>query len=632
MKKQRQFKDIQRNIARILAPPENLTVSQWADKYRILSREASSLYGKWKTKLTPYLKRPMDVFTDPKVKKIVIEACSQVGKTEVALNILAFIIHQMPCSCYYMMPTEADAKDFSNRRIAPMIRDMKVLTPLFKEARSAGNTILEKKFYGGLLRLLGTNAASPLSSSPVPIVFMDEVDRFTKNIPGEGDPIALVDARQSTFFNRKTIMVSTPTVKGASRIHKEFMAGTQEHWKHKCPNCGQWHELLFDDLVFEHEKKVINGEVVRKLTSEVLWECPSCGFTFSKEEMEKTPTKWIADNPDGEFPSFSIKGLDSPFRSWKDLVLDFFSCLGSPAMMQTFKNTKLGELWENRGDVAVDETGLLSRREDYGTNDDGTPVEIPDAVGFLTAAVDTQDDRYEYEILGHGIAHETYGIKKGIIMGYPNDPEVLQKLADVILGTYYFKNKEYGIKPALVFIDSGGHYKSTVYSFCKEMWQNRQYVFPIKGKGGEGYPFTPNPKLQDEKVYLYTIGTDAGKAQIMHDIEIEEPGPYFCHFPVAPEAGYNKDYFKGLLSERLEMVENKQSGRLTPRWKVIEGHQRNEPLDLRNYNLAAAHWVLEMGINPETEIEKRKNPAKFAPKKKKKRPRPQNYEDFVSDW
>lgn len=630
MKKTRQFKKIENACKRILSPPENLTLSQWADKYRILSRESSSLYGKWRTSTTPYLQKPMDLSIDPHVKKMVVIACSQVGKTELILNNLAYTIHQDPKSMYYMMPTETDAKDFSNRRIAPLIRDTKAITNLFGEARSAGNTVLEKKFYGGILRLLGTNAASPLSSSPVPVVYMDEVDRFTRNIPGEGDPIALVDARQTTFFNRKTIMVSTPTVRGASRIHKEYLNGTQEHWKQKCPNCGEYHELLFDQLKFEHEKKKINGEIVRTLTSPVTWVCPSCGFEFTKEQMDKAPARWEADNPEACYPSFWIKGLVSPFNSWESLVNDFFISLDNPSMLQTFRNTKLGELWENRGDIGIDETGLMKRREDYGLNDDGTPVEVPDEVAFLTCAVDTQDDRFEYEILGHGLQHETWGIKKGMIMGYPNDPATQEKLAQVIEKKYYFKNREFYLTPAMTLIDSGGHYTDTIYEISKDFWENRKkWVFALKGKGGQGYPFTPAPKKQPNGVWLYTIGVDAGKAQIMHDIEIETPGPYYCHFPKAREAGYDRAYFNGLLSERLTMIENKTTKKLEPRWVIIEGHTRNEPLDLRNYNLAAAEIIQ---LDPAVELDKRKNPSKYAVKKTKKRPAVSKGFDFGSDW
>lgn len=41
----------------VLKPPEKLTVSQWADKYRILSELDSAAPGHWRTSKTPYLKK-----------------------------------------------------------------------------------------------------------------------------------------------------------------------------------------------------------------------------------------------------------------------------------------------------------------------------------------------------------------------------------------------------------------------------------------------------------------------------------------------------------------------------------------------------------------------------------------------
>ena len=67
---------------------------------------------------------------------------------------------------------------------------------------------------------------------------------------------------------------------------------------------------------------------------------------------------------------------------------------------------------------------MLARREDYGTRPDGTAVELPDGVLVLTCGVDTQDNRLEYEVVGHGHYGETWGIVKGYIMGRPDTPEI----------------------------------------------------------------------------------------------------------------------------------------------------------------------------------------------------------------
>ena len=88
-----------------LKPPEQLTVSQWADKYRRLSPESSAEIGPWRTKKTPYLKDVMDAWTDTDINHIVMVAASQVGKSEALNNIIGYIIDQDPGSILLIEPT-----------------------------------------------------------------------------------------------------------------------------------------------------------------------------------------------------------------------------------------------------------------------------------------------------------------------------------------------------------------------------------------------------------------------------------------------------------------------------------------------------------------------------------------------
>ena len=126
----------------------------------------------------------------------------------------------------------------------------------------------------------------------------------------------------------------------------------------------------------------------------------------------------------------------------------------------------------------------MARLEDY-------KAEIPDGVLCLTCGVDTQDDRLEYEVVGWGHSGESWGIKKGIIMGVPDEDEVWQRLDDVIDKRYAFANGR-GLSIALTLIDSGGHYTQTIYKKCKE--RQAKKVFAIKGRGGEGVPIVNPPK------------------------------------------------------------------------------------------------------------------------------------------
>ncbi len=574
-------------------PPEDMTVSQWAAKYRVLSRESSAEAGPWRNERTPYMVGPMDAFDDPKVKEIAVVAMSQTGKSELELNIIGKVIHQDPASILYVQPSLDDARKFSRLRIAPMIRDCPVLRHKVSEVKSrdSGNTILQKTFPGGMLTMVGSQSASALASTPVKVVLGDEIDRWALSAGSEGDPWELAAARTTTFYNSKRVAVSTPTDKETSRIAKLFYAGTQERWCSQCPDCGEWHEVCFDDIKFDFGTIKEGRKIIYKIKS-VHYCCPSCGCVHSEKEIRNAPAKWIAFNPEAinrGRRSFWVNAFFSPWRSWEEMCVKFLEVRKDPQQLKVFYNTVLGQLWEDRGDLE-DEDSFLSRREDYGETPEGIPVELPEGVLVLTCGVDTQDDRLEYEVVGWGHYGQSWGVKKGIIMGDPNDDEPWHRLDDVIDHVYRFANGR-GLTISLTFVDSGGHKTQSVYRHCRDRIGKR--VFAIKGQGGDGIPFTKPPSKVKiivngravGQTWLYSLGVDAGKADIMGALKVQEPGPKYCHFPTGAVRGYDHAFFVGLLSERLVMKSEK--GRTRWVWEKIKGHERNEALDCRNYALAA---------------------------------------------
>ena len=587
---------IEQTFSRVFAnykPPENITVSEWAEKYRVLSRESSAESGRWRNSRTPYLREIMDSFTDPKVEHITVVASSQVGKSECELNIIGYIIDQDPSSILYIQPNLDDAKKFSRLRIAPMIRDSERLRNKVAEVKSrdSGNTMLQKSFPGGMLTIVGSQSASALASTPARYIIGDERDRWALSAGTEGDPWGLAVARTTTYYNRKMIDVSTPTIKGFSPIENSFNEGTQERWCHKCPHCGNYHNINFSDIKFEFEP-VKNQRKKDYIIKSIAYCCPSCGCLSSEQEMRGQPAIWIADNPDAYARgrrSFWLNAFSSPWQPWSKIVYSFLIAKDDPEKLKVVFNTMLGELWEDRGELA-DEDTFLARREDYGETASGVPVDLPDGVLILTCGVDTQDNRLEYEVVGHGYYGETWGIKKGVIYGDPNDKETWEQLDAVIDTVYKLKNGR-GLTISFTAVDSGGHKTQSVYYHCKARESKR--VFAIKGVGGEGVPYTKPPTKVKivvngkaiDTAWLYTIGVDAGKATIMSNLKVQESGAKYCHFPIGESRGYDLTYFSGLLSEKLVM--KSERGRTRWVWEKILGHERNEALDCRNYALAA---------------------------------------------
>lgn len=567
-------------------PPEQLTVTEWSDKYRRLSPENSAEAGQWRTSRTPYLKEIMDAFTDPHVHRIAVAASSQVGKTEMEMNMIAYMIDIDPGPAMFVLPTVDNGKDMSKRRIAPMIRDTKPLKKKVasSKSRDSDNTLLKKVYPGGMLTITGSNSAASLASVPCRYVFGDERDRWAKDAGGEGDPWGLVEARTITFYNYKMVEVSTPTIKGHSAIEKSFELGTQEYWCVECPHCHEYNFIDFDHINYDAHK-MGEGRMKHFIVDNVEYVCPQCGCISSESQIKKQPKKWVAKNPEAYangVRSFWINAFSSPWMPWERIVLRWLEAQGDPQKMKTVYNTLLGRLWDEQH-IALDEDDLMCRREEYDS-------ELPEGVLCLTCGVDTQDDRLEYEVVGYGMDRQSWGIEKGYIFGKPSDDDVWERLDEILDRRWKFKNGK-GLRISVTFVDSGGHYTQEVYENCRK--RKMKKVFAIKGKGGEGVPYVGPPgkaKIVKKGVVigttpLYIIGVDAGKERIMSGLELENEERHRFHFPADEERGYDANFFNGLLSETMEFVTTAKGGAW--RWVKLPGHNRNEALDCRNYANAA---------------------------------------------
>ena len=66
-----------------LKPPENITVSEWAEKYRVLDSKSSAMPGPWRNDKTPYLAGIMDELCNYETEEIIFVKPSQIGRAHV---------------------------------------------------------------------------------------------------------------------------------------------------------------------------------------------------------------------------------------------------------------------------------------------------------------------------------------------------------------------------------------------------------------------------------------------------------------------------------------------------------------------------------------------------------------------
>lgn len=606
------IEEVVRDAYRALTPPSRRTVSQWADQCRVLTSETSSEVGRWRTDRAPFQREIMDAFTQPGIWQIVVMASSQVGKTEIELNMLGRVIEEEPASVLFVQPSLALAEDFSKRRVSGMIAACPTLRERVYEAktRDSNNTILMKNFPGGNVTFAGANSPRELAGRPIRYLFMDEIDGFPKSSGTEGDPIKLAERRTETFrYNRKVVLTSTPTIKNGP-IEKRYKRGTQEEWHVCCPHCGQYSFIRFEDIRFEQEEYDAGGEKAKRAVN-LRWECAICRRQTKEHATKRQPGKWVKRNPEAEregIRSFRLSAFMSPWSDWADIAQNFLDAKDDPEALRVFYNTMLGQSWEVRDHSGLPEK-LHARREYY-------EAEVPDGPLLLTMGVDTQDNRLEYEIVGWSRDEESWGISRGVIPGRPDEEGVWREL-DALLEREWMRRDGRGLRVLATFVDSGGHYTEAVYKACDARRSRR--VWAVKGELGEGKQFVRMMKsaARTQQSVRFLIAVDTAKEAVLYETGIETIGPRYMHFPMEPRRGYNLDFFYGLISEK--MVVHTRSGRNYIVWEKV--YERNEPLDCRGYALAAYRYFNWDFTRLERELqgEAGEKPVKMAAAPKKSR-------------
>lgn len=567
----------------VFKPDPILTVSEWADMYRMLPSISAAEPGKWRTSRTPYLREIMDCLSPSSpVEDVVFMKGAQVGGSESGNNWVGFVMDAAPGPMLLVQPTVDIAGRFSQQRIAPLISETPQLQGKVADSRSrdSSNTRMMKEFPGGVLLLAGANSAAALRSMPIRYLFLDEVDAYPHDIEGEGDPVELATARTRTFARRKILKVSTPTIKSMSRIETEYLESDQRRFYVPCPHCGHMDHLRWDRIVIE------KNDAGRVLPEKTYMRCDDCGgviYEHHKTDM-LNGGEWRVTCPENatrKKRGYHINALYSPvgWFSWADAVKMFTEALGSPQKLKTFKNTVLGETWSEAGE-GISEHELMERAEDYDL------TQLPEGVLLLTAGVDVQPDRLEVELVGWGVGEESWSLDYKVIRGDPQGALVWQQL-DVYLGTKYMHPVGVPLGPANTFIDSGGANTVAVYDYVRE--RGHLGIYAVKGIGGENKPAVGTPQKNNiGKIPLVPLGVNTIKDVIHGRLKILKPGKGYCHFPKR----YGKEHYEQLTAEEVRVRYHK--GFPVREWyKKTEG-SRNEAFDCRVYATAA---MLQGGWN-----------------------------------
>lgn len=547
--------------------PAPLTVSEWSDAHRLISRAAGPEPGPWRTSRFPFLAEIMDCLSaHSPVRNVVLMKSTQVGGTEVLNNFVGYIIDHAPGPAMIVMPTVDMAERWSKQRLAPMLAEMPCLASKVAPARSrdSGNTTLTKEFPAGLLVATGANSSSGLRSMPVKYLAMDETDEYDTDLNDQGSAIELAERRTSTFSRRKILKISTPTVKGVSSIEAAYDAGDQRRYHVPCPSCDAKQPLVIDQL-----------------TDDGAYLCVDCGHLIAEHHKTAMLEKgrWVAEHPGRETRSYHLNALYSPHGvgySWREIAEMRAQTRKSPDLAVTFSNTILGLPYES--DVQRIEVNELAERAEPWQR-----RTIPAGCLILTMGIDVQHNRWAVRVEGWGRNEQSWCIDYIEVPGDPTREADWGDLEAIVFAPF---SNRLGIpmQASCIAIDSG-NWTHEVYAWVRK--HQAKHVIAVKGSNQPNKPVIGRPTAQDVNwrgrtlrngVNLWNVGVNTAKDTLFARLSGDagrDAEDRRCHFP----ADLPADFYEQHGAERYDPQRK--------RWVKKPG-ARNEAWDCWVYAFAAA--------------------------------------------
>ncbi|OFA05181.1 phage terminase large subunit family protein [Duganella phyllosphaerae] len=568
-----------RAIGEAILPDSKQSISDWAQDNRILPPDSPEP-GAWRNNRTPYLVGIMDALSpSSKYREVYLKKGHQLGGSALGENFIGHSITSAAGNILAVFATVEDAEKWELSRFEPMRESTKALRKRVLDAgiKGADNTKRRKKFPGGFIQLIGANRPGGLKSSTMRYVLLEEMDEYAGDIGNQGSPEELARKRTSNFGKKARIFGnSTPTIKGASAIDRNYERGDKQHYMVHCPDCRASQYFKWSNM------KWPKGQ-----PEKVAYACDCCG-ALNTESAWKTKgyinAHWLPTAV-GEpgVASFHLPSMYAPlgWRAWSVLASEFESAANDPVALKVFVNNELAECWEDlSGQIKGAE--IAKRREGYELRS------IPVGCLALVMSVDVQGNRLEYKVLGFGRGKRHWVIDYNVIDGDPAKSDVWDRLTAIRERPI---ENSFGVSMRVqtCAIDSGGHHTHEVYHYAR--LHRHAGVFAVKGSSQPGKPVIGRPSTQDVNhkgktikggVQLWMVGGDTAKSLLFNYLASDEeavPEERFIHFPM----GLSDEYFEQLTAEVYDSTKKT--------YRKLAGRS-NEVIDLFVYGFAAAFHPL----------------------------------------
>lgn len=610
---------------------EELSLSEYSDRYRIVSSESGSPWpGKFKTNRVPYLREPQDcLHPDHPSRRVTARMAAQLGKSTVIENWFCFIVDRAPGSMMIVLPTLEEATKFNRIKLGPTIDATpqiahKVLPVNSRDEQ--GSTTAFKKFAGGFCQIVNAGSSKGLQMVSIKYLAMDEVTGYPQDVDGRGSPRDQARARQKAYGDfAKEWQGSTPGIAGECAITHDFESGDQRYYYMPCPHCGGYQALEFDQMHGPDGKYP------------ACFNCIGCGGIIQdghKNNMLMSGV-WIARRvKEGEQPIPKIIGLDdlekfqclpcerrcalwqpsyhlwaayAPREKWNDIWQRWEEAEGDTQKMRVFYQQDLA-LPYDPGGVAVEWEKVV----EAAVRSNEPSHTIPQNAGLVVSTADIQGYGIKWAVYAFGPGGQRWLIDRQVFEGSPDQSdEPWIQLSDALARQYPTAGGTMkGID--LSGIDSG-FLTERVYLFCS----GRSNVFALDGRSQRGLPWLGTPTKREvkdhnrrviAKVQLYPVGNYDVKTELVAGIANFVQGPdnkgqWPRNTFHLPSDLCDEGFAQELTAERLvdpdeearaslnRRSRNMISSRAPRAWKKIIG-RKNDWFDTSVYALALG-WYLE---------------------------------------
>lgn len=619
-------------IAALTSSRSERTPSEWAEAKRYLPPSVTSMPGRFKFDVTPYMREIVDCMgVSSPVREVAVMKGSQVTYTTAVIeNIIGYVIDEVKTAPMLLVTADAEmAKHRMESNVTPMLQAsglQHLIAPSDEgNRRKTGQTDKKLEWLGGgYLLPMGAKNEDKFRSTSAQFVNGDEVDTWDAG-GDEGDSVELVKGRTKGYeLTRKIMWGSTPTIKDASNIERLFLQGDQRRYFVNCIKCGfsQWLKFqtkspdgVLGGMTWQLKDGVLVPDSVRYLCQN-----PDCQHPHRNDDKTRlldpsTGAEWRATaqplSPD--FRSYHIPSLLSPvgMQTWTSIVELFLRAWDTErekprdvGKLQVFYNTELAEPFALRGSRIRYEQVSEHKRSCYSFG------QIPNAwarehcggaIQLLTCAVDVHADRLKVAVWGWTAGRRVFLIDYLTFEGdteHVTDPGTWGELKKFIETKRYKADdgRRYGI--AVTVVDSG-YLPDTAYNFCADL----QGVYPVKGR--DIPPKTARLKEFSEfdstlNVKGFSVTVDLYKERWSAALKLEwnglgdQPAGHF-NAPGAEPGAITEKQLRELTAEVKSVKVDKLTGRkLGFTWKRPSG-AANELWDLLVYGSAALDmlaWAL----------------------------------------